>query len=93
MAQRTASGATVLRGVWGFHGARKPHGDTLFQLSRQVPVTTIIVDPPDRVARSFEIVDEFTSEHGLVTSEMVPALVLVDGEERIGGTELADYRY
>jgi PII-like signaling protein len=88
-----ASGATVLRGVWGFHGARKPHGDNLFQLTRQVPVTTIIVDPPDRVARSFDIVDEFTRDHGLVTSEMVPALVLVDDGIRIGGTALADYRY
>jgi PII-like signaling protein len=88
-----ASGATVLRGIWGFHGTRKPHGDKLFQLARQVPVTTIIVDPPDRVVRSFEIVDEFTREHGLVTSEMVPALVLVDGDEHIGGTGLADYRY
>ena len=47
-----ASGATVLRGIWGFHGGRKPHGDKLIQLSRQVPVTTIIVDRPDRIARS-----------------------------------------
>ena len=88
-----ASGATVLRGIWGFHGGRKPHGDKLIQLSRQVPVTTIIVDRPDRIARSFELIDELTSEHGLVTSEMVPAVVLVDGDERIGGTELAEYRY
>lgn len=88
-----ASGATVLRGIWGFHGDRKPHGDKLFQLARQVPVTTIIVDTPDRIARSFEVVDEFTREQGLVTSEMVPALVLVDGDERIGGTALADHRY
>jgi PII-like signaling protein len=88
-----ASGATVLRGVWGFHGSRKPHGDRLFQLSRQVPVTTIVIDTPDRIARSFEIVDEFTREHGLVTSEMVPALVIVDGTGRIGGTGLADFRY
>ncbi len=88
-----ASGATVLRGVWGFHGSRKPHGDKLIQLSRQVPVTTIIVDRPDRIARSFDVVDGFTRDHGLVTSEMVPALVVVDGDERIGGTGLADFRY
>jgi PII-like signaling protein len=88
-----ASGATVLRGMWGFHGNKKPHGDRLFQLSRRVPVTTIVIDTPDRIARSFEIVDEYTHDHGLVTSEMVPALVVVDGIERIGGTGLADYRY
>ena len=88
-----SSGATVLRGMWGFHGQREPHGDKLFQLTRQVPVTTIIVDTPDRIARSFEIVDECTREHGLVTSELVPALVYVDGDKRIGGIGLADYRY
>jgi PII-like signaling protein len=88
-----ASGATVLRGIWGFHGPRKPHGDKLFQLSRQVPVTTIIVDTPARIAHSFDIVDELTHDHGLVTSEMVPALIVIDGDERFGATDLADYRY
>jgi PII-like signaling protein len=41
-----------------------------------VPVVTIVVDSPDRVGRWFEIVDELTSETGLVTSEMVPATPL-----------------
>ncbi|MDT5013416.1 MAG: hypothetical protein QOH57_5033, partial [Mycobacterium sp.] len=88
-----SSGATVMRGLWGFHGQRHPHGDKLFQLTRQVPVTTVIVDTPERIARSFEIVDECTRQHGLVTSELVPALVYVDGDKRIGSTGLADYRY
>ncbi|MBV8929375.1 MAG: DUF190 domain-containing protein [Mycobacteriaceae bacterium] len=89
----TASGATVLRGVWGFHGDHEPHGDKLIQLSRQVPVTTIIVDSPKSIARSFDVVDELTGRHGLVTSEMVPALVSMDGTHRRGGTGLADHRY
>jgi PII-like signaling protein len=90
---RAASGATVLRGLWGFHGEHKPHGDKWFQLGRRVPVTTIVVDTPDRIAASFEIVDELTSKHGLVTSELIPALVSIDGEDRRGGTELARYDY
>ena len=88
---RAASGATVLRGIWGFHGDGKPHGDKLIQLGRQVPVTTIIVDTPGRIADSFAIVDELTGQHGLVTSELVPALVSIDGGERLGGTRLARY--
>jgi PII-like signaling protein len=68
-----AAGATVLRGIWGFHGNHVPHGDRVWQLGRRVPVCTIIVDAPDRIAGSFRIVDELTAEHGLVTSEMVPA--------------------
>lgn len=90
---RSASGATVLRGIWGFHGEHEPHGDRLLQLVRRVPVTTIVVDAPDRIAASFDIVDEVTNKHGLVTSELVPALVSIDGSERRGNTELARYDY
>lgn len=84
-------GATVLRGIWGFRGGQMPHGDRLFQLSRQVPVTTIVVDSPPRIAAAFEIVDEVTAEDGLVTSELVPALVSIDGDRRRGGLQLARY--
>jgi PII-like signaling protein len=90
---RSANGATVLRGIWGFHGDHEPHGDRWLQLARRVPVTTVIVDAPNRIAESFEIIDGLTTEHGLVTCELVPALVSVDGEERRGGTELARYDY
>jgi len=88
-----ASGATVLRGIWGFHGDHKPHGDKMIQLTRQVPVTTIVVDNPERIAASFDIIDGVTARHGLVTSELVPALVSIDGGERRGGTALARYDY
>jgi PII-like signaling protein len=88
-----ASGATALRGIWGFHGDHKPHGDKMIQLARQVPVTTIVVDSPERIAASFDIIDELTDRHGMVTSELVPALVSIDGGERRGGTALARYDY
>lgn len=68
-----AAGATVLRGIWGFHGDHAPHGDSLLQTGRRVPVVTIVVDTPERIAESFSIVDELTGETGLVTSEMVHA--------------------
>ncbi|TGD84273.1 DUF190 domain-containing protein [Mycolicibacterium sp. CH28] len=90
---RTASGATVLRGIWGFHGNHKPHGDKVIQYGRQVPVSTIVVDTPEVIAECFDIVNEVTGRHGLVTSEMVPALLMLDGGVRSGGTNLADYRY
>jgi PII-like signaling protein len=89
----TARGATVLRGIWGFHGDHKPHGDKLFQLTRRVPVITIIVDTPERIARTFDIVHELTADHGVVTSEMVPAVVSIDGPHRDGDTELARHDY
>lgn len=90
---RTASGATVLRGIWGFQGDQKPQGDKLIQLGRQVPVTTIVIDSPERIALVFEIVDELTAGHGLVTCEMVPARLLADGGPAPRALDLADYRY
>jgi PII-like signaling protein len=70
----SATGATSLRGVWGFHGDHPPHGDRVLQLGRRVPVVTVVVDTPERTARSFDVIDELTREHGLVTCETVPAL-------------------
>ena len=88
-----ARGATVLRGIWGFHGDHKPHGDKMIQLTRQVPVTTIVVDTPERTAASFDIVDDLTGRHGSVTCELVPALVSIDDGARIGSMRLARYNY
>lgn len=93
MRSGTARGATVLRGMWGFHGDHKPHGDRLFQIARRVPVTTIVVDTPDSIARSFDIVDELTGRHGLVTSEMVPAVLSLDETQRLGDISLAQHDY
>ncbi|MBV9803486.1 MAG: DUF190 domain-containing protein [Solirubrobacterales bacterium] len=89
-----ASGATCLRGVWGFHGDHPPHGDRLLQLRRHVPVVTILVDTPERISRSFKLVDELTDQAGLVTSEMVPAMAsLSDGERQHGGLRLARHHF
>jgi PII-like signaling protein len=67
-----AAGATVLRGVWGYHGDHAPHGDHLLQLRRRVPVVTVLVDEPANVARWAPIVEDVTAATGLVTSEIVP---------------------
>lgn len=67
-----ASGATALRGVWGFSGDHPPHGDRLFAVHRRVPLVTTLVDTPERARRWFRVVDEVTREVGLVTSELVP---------------------
>ncbi len=88
---KTADGATVLRGVWGFHGDRPPHGDGLFSLTRRVPVVTVVIDTPANIAESFAIIDELTQHEGLVTSEMVPALVSDEGDT--GPPRMAQHRY
>ena len=89
-----AAGATCLRGIWGFHGDHAP-------ARRQAPA-----DPPprarvhdrDRHARAHrtarsQIIDELTSEHGLVTSEMVPAVTAMSESETHGGLRLANHDF
>lgn len=68
------SGATTLRGIWGFYGDQPPQGDRLLQLGRRVPVVTTVIDTPAQISRAFAVIDELTSEAGLVTSETVPAM-------------------
>ncbi len=68
-----AAGVTVLRGVRGFYGSKPPFTDRMLSLRRNVPVHLVAVDTPAAVARWWPIVDELTAEHGLVTSELVPA--------------------
>ena len=68
------SGATTLRGIWGFHGDHAPHGDRLLQLGRHVPVVTIVIDTPERIAGAYSVIDELTSERGLVTCETISCL-------------------
>jgi PII-like signaling protein len=85
------SGATTLRGIWGFHGDHPPHGDRVLQLGRHVPVVTIVIDTPERIATAFPIIDELTSEQGLVTSETIPALRAAAGDRRRGGPRLATH--
>jgi PII-like signaling protein len=68
------SGATSYRGIWGFHGDRPPHGDRFLLLGRHVPVITTVIDTAERISAAFDIIDELTTERGLVTSEPVLAM-------------------
>ena len=52
-----------------------------------------MIDTPERIARSFEIIDELTTEHGLVTSEMVPAMTAMSETEQRGGLRLANHDF
>ncbi|MCV7169955.1 DUF190 domain-containing protein [Mycobacterium manitobense] len=80
----TTAGVTVLRGVWGFAGDAEPSGDRMFQIGRHVPVTTEYIDTPDRIAACFDLVDEVTEGHGVVTCAAIPAVVSIDGGRRRG---------
>ena len=84
-----AAGATVLHGIWGFHGDRAPQGDRLLSLRRHVPTTTIVVDAPERIGTAFAIIDELTDQGGVVTSELVPAFHARGAWGEAGGLELA----
>jgi PII-like signaling protein len=91
--EQGASGATSLRGLWGFSGDHPPHGDRLFHVRRQVPVVTSIVDTPDRIREWYRIIDEVTDQAGLVTSETVPAFRAVAPDRPVGGVKLSRLRF
>jgi PII-like signaling protein len=84
-----AGGATVLHGIWGYHGDRPPGGDRLLSLRRHVPATTIVVDTPERIGDWFAIIDEVTDQAGVVTSELVPAFHARGAWGETGGLALA----
>ena len=92
-ASSVAQGATALRGLWGFHGDHPPHGDRLLQVARHVPVVTVVVDTPDRIQAAYDVVDQMTAEHGLVTCEMVPAMSYLSQDGTEGGLDLASHPY
>lgn len=87
-----ASGATALRGIWGYHGDHAPHGDAFWALRRRVPVVTVVVDAPSRIRRWLGILEELTPERGLITSEIVPAAWATGRGSARGGLRLATPR-
>jgi PII-like signaling protein len=70
-----AAGVTVLRGVRGFYADREPFADRFLSLRRNVPVHVVAVDTPGNVKRWWPVVDELTREAGVVTTELVPAII------------------
>jgi PII-like signaling protein len=66
-----ALGATAVRGIWGFHGEHRPHGDRFLQVRRRAPILTTVVDEAERIAAALEIADELTPERGMLTCEPV----------------------
>jgi PII-like signaling protein len=77
-----AAGVTVLRGVRGFYGERATIADSPIRVRRNVPVHAVIVDTPQNVRRWWPVIDQVTSEHGVITSELVPASHAVTDVER-----------
>lgn len=65
-----ASGVTTLLGDWGFSSDEEPFGDGIMPGHR--PSVTIFIDTPAKVADAWPMIDELTSEHGVVTSLFVP---------------------
>jgi PII-like signaling protein len=84
-----ARGATTLRGVWGSGNGRVPHGDRLLQLRRRVPLVTVWVDRPERIAALYPQVAALAGE-GLVTSEWVPAVRASGPGISLGSLDLAE---
>lgn len=82
-----AAGATCVRGIWGYHGGRAPHGDRLLALRRRVPVVTTVVDTAERVARWRDMVCHTVSQGVTVTREGLPYVSVRQKGKRGAGIE------
>uniref|UniRef100_A0A5Q5BHX4 DUF190 domain-containing protein n=3 Tax=unclassified Mycobacterium TaxID=2642494 RepID=A0A5Q5BHX4_MYCSS len=80
----SSAGATVFRGVWGFQAGEAALSDSLLRVGRRVPVTTVVVDTPERIAAGAQVVEEVTAQRSVVTVESVPGAVWIDGGVRRG---------
>jgi PII-like signaling protein len=67
------SGATSVRGIWGFRRDRAPHGDHFPHRGHHLPVVTTVIDTPERISAAFDVIDPLTPDRGLVTAEAVLA--------------------
>ncbi len=52
----------------------------LSDLAAKVDTNRSVINSPDCIAASFDVIDELTAEHGVVTSEMVPSLTATTEE-------------
>jgi PII-like signaling protein len=67
------SGATSVRGIWGFHGDHTPHGGHFRRPGHHVPVVITVIDAPERIAAAFDVIAAFGPALSLVTAEAVLA--------------------
>jgi PII-like signaling protein len=67
------SGATTVRGIWGYHGDHAPHGEHFPMQVHHVPVVTTVIAAAEQLSAAFGAIDPHTAERGLVTAETVLA--------------------
>src|SRR6202034_4762548 len=67
------SGATTVRGIWGYHGDHAPHGEHFPRQAHHVPVVTTVIAAAEQISAAFDAIDPHTAERGLVTAETVLA--------------------
>jgi len=65
-------GATGLRGIWGYHGDHRPHGERLLRWRRHAPLYLTTIVEPRLVGAAFALFDQVSVERGLVIEELIP---------------------
>lgn len=67
------SGASTVRGSWGFHADHAPHGDHFPHRGRHVPVMTTLIGTDEQVTAAFDVIGAISADDCLVTAETVLA--------------------
>jgi PII-like signaling protein len=72
-----ATGATALRGVWGFRRGGEPHGDRVLVLQRDVPLVVETVDTAERAEQWRTIALELAGDQDIVYSQAITSTFAV----------------
>jgi PII-like signaling protein len=84
LGQAGIESVTTVRGIWGFHADRAPHGGHFPRPGRHVPAVTTATGPPGQVCAALDAVAR-TVGRGLVTAQAALAMQPVpDGMQRPG---------
>jgi uncharacterized protein len=68
------AGATVFRGIMGFHGKNKIQTSTILRLSENMPIVIELVDNQENIDKFIPFLEEVVTD-GLVTSEKANIII------------------
>ena len=68
------AGATVFRGIMGFHGKNKIQTSTILRLSENMPIVIELVDSQENIDQFIPFLEEVVTD-GLVTSEKANIII------------------
>lgn len=72
--ENNISGATVIRGIYGYGASSVVHSSKTLTLSDDLPLIVEIVDTEDKISKLIPVIEQMV-EHGLITLELANVMI------------------